>query len=125
MDINKQMAYWRASSEEDLEAGRSLLERGYYRHALFLGHLALEKMLKANVVKQTKEIPPRIHNLKRLAELAGIQLSPEQKKFFAEFEAYQLLGRYPDMAQAKIEPQTARTDFSAAEERAKWLKSQL
>jgi len=125
MDLIKQIEYWRSSSVEDLEAARSLLEKGHFRHSLFFAHLAMEKMLKALVVRQTKTVPPKIHNLERLAELAGIRLSPEQKKFFAEFEAYQLIGRYPDAAKARIDPQTARKDFSAAEEKLKWLKSLL
>jgi len=125
MDVQKQSRYWKKSAEEDLEAGRSLLKNGHYRHSLFFAHLALEKMLKANVVKQTKEIPPRTHNLERLAELAGIKFSSEQEKFISQFRVYQLLGRYPDMAQASIDSETAHKRFSQAKEMIEWLKNQL
>jgi HEPN domain-containing protein len=125
MDLTKQIEYWRQSSEEDWEVARFLLTNGRIRHSLFLAHLSLEKMLKALVVKETKAIPPKIHKLERLAELAGVSLSTEQKRFLAEFGAYQLIGRYPDQAQVKIDPETARKDFAEAEEIIKWLKNQL
>ena len=33
--IDKQVAYWRASAEEDWDVGRSLVEQGKARHGLF------------------------------------------------------------------------------------------
>ena len=125
MDIAQQIGYWRKSAEEDLEAGRSLLEKEHFRHALFLAHLALEKMLKAKVIMNTKQPPPRIHNLERLAEISGLTLSLERKQTLAEFGIYQLQGRYPDPAQAPIDKESAKKDFSIAEEMLKWLTAQL
>lgn len=69
VDVPKQVEYWRKSSDEDFAAAQSLLEKGHFRHCLFFAHLAIEKMLKAHVTWQTKDVPPRIHNLIRLAEL--------------------------------------------------------
>ena len=83
VDVPKQVDYWRTSSNEDFAAAESLLEKGHLRHSLFFAHLAIEKMLKAHVTRQTKEIPPRIHNLIRLAELAKLKLDEDRKDFFA------------------------------------------
>ena len=63
MDVSKQVDYRRIGGQEDLAAAKSLLEKGHLRHGLFFAHLALEKLLKAHVTRQTKDIPPRIHNL--------------------------------------------------------------
>lgn len=124
MDVEKQIDYWMTSSDEDFAAAESLLEKGHLRHSLFFAHLAIEKVLKAHVTKQTKDIPPRIHNLNRLAEIAGVKLGPEQERFLREFEVYQLEGRYPDSQQISPDLGSAREEISRAREILEWLKTQ-
>ncbi|MFQ6035753.1 MAG: HEPN domain-containing protein [Sedimentisphaerales bacterium] len=125
MDVEKQIDYWKVSSDEDFAAAQSLLERGHFRHSLFFAHLAIEKMLKARVTKQTKDIPPRTHNLARLAEIAGLSLSSEQVNFLRSFDMYQLEGRYPDRAKVILDSKIAREKLSMAGDILKWLKAQL
>jgi HEPN domain-containing protein len=125
MDVDRQVEYWTAGSAEDLAAAESLLEKGHLRHGLFFAHLALEKMLKAHVVRATREVPPRIHNLVRLAQLAGLEPDHEQEQFLRRFDAHQLEGCYPDSQQMEIDPARARQQFQQATETAQWLKAQL
>ncbi len=125
MDVQKQIDFWRTSGDEDFAAARSLLEKGHLRHCLFFAHLSLEKMLKAHVTRQTKDIPPRIHNLARLAEVAKLSLRPEQEDFLSRFDVYQLEGRYPDSAQIPLDLKSAREKLASSEEMLKWLKAQL
>ena len=125
MDAQKQIEFWKVSAEEDFAAAESLLEKGHFRHCLFFAHLAVEKMLKAHVTRQTSDIPPRIHNLVRLAESAELRLSPEQARFLRGFDVYQLEGRYPDSAQVLLDLETAQAKLTLAEEMLKWLKAQL
>lgn len=125
VDVLKQINYWKTSSDEDFAAAESLLEKGHLRHSLFFAHLAVEKMVKAHVTRQTKEIPPRIHNLIRLAEMAELKLDDERREFLREFGAYQLGGRYPDSVQVSVDPGLARNEISRAREILIWLKKQL
>lgn len=125
MDVQKHIDYWKTSSEEDFAAAKSLLEEGHFRHSLFFADLAIEKMLKALVTRQTKDIPPRIHNLVRLAEIAGLKLKPEQEQLLREFGVYQLEGRYPDSEQIWLDLVTASDEISKAKEMLKWLKTQF
>jgi HEPN domain-containing protein len=125
VDVPKQIDYWRTSSDEDFAAAESLLEKGHLRHSMFFAHLAIEKMLKAHVTRQTKEIPPRIHNLVRLAEIATLNLDEERKGFLREFGVYQLEGRYPDSVQMPIDSDIVRDEISRAKEMLIWLKRQL
>lgn len=125
MDIEKQVTYWATGSAEDLAAAESLLERGHLRQCLFLTHLALEKMLKAMVVYVTHDIPPCIHNLIRLAELASLKPDDEQKRFLRRFDLYQLEGRYPDVRQVELNVGLARQELQTATETWQWLKTQL
>lgn len=125
MDVQKQIEFWKASAEEDFAAAESLLEKGHFRHCLFFAHLAIEKMLKAHVTRQTEDVPPRIHNLVRLAEIASLKLELEQENFLREFGIYQLEGRYPDTEQVLLGLDTAREEISKAREMLEWLKTQL
>ena len=125
MDVQKQIDYWVTSSDEDFAAAKSLLEKGHLRHCLFFAHLAVEKMLKAYVTRQTEDVPPRIHDLLRLAEIAGLKLDPEQARFLREFDVYQLEGRYPDAEQIWVDLAAAREEISRTVEILKWLKKQL
>jgi HEPN domain-containing protein len=125
MDVPKQVEYWRNGSNEDFEVAGELLEKGRFRHALFLAHLALEKMLKAHVTRATSDIPPRIHNLVNLAERTGLGFTAEAMSLLRGFNAYQLEGRYPDEAQIVISRETAKKDMTFAKEMLGWLKAQL
>ena len=125
MDIQKQIEYWKTGAEEDFAAAQPLLEKGYLRHCLFFVHLSIEKMLKAHIVRQTKDIPPKIHNLVRLADIAKLSLNAEQTNFIQTFGAYQLEGRYPDAGQVILELEPVRKKLAVAEEILKWLKAQL
>ncbi len=123
MDIDKQILYWTSGAKEDFAAAQSLLEKGHLRHCLFMAHLALEKILKAHVVSQTKNIPPKIHNLVRLSQIANLKLPPEQEEFLREFGLYQLEGRYPDTEQITFEANFTKREMLKAGEMLIWLSN--
>ena len=125
MDVEKQIDYWRKGAEEDIAAAGALLEKQHPRHALFFGHLAIEKMLKAHVARTLKDIPPRTHDLLRLADTAGISLSGEQRAFLARFQQYCLEGRYPDYQPVAPSREEAESGLRKAQEVLSWLTSLL
>ena len=96
IDVEKQVAYWRDSALEDMDTASVLANNDKRREALFFAHLALEKMLKALVVRSTEDIAPRIHNLVVLADRSRVELSTEQRVFLARMNPYAIQGRYPD-----------------------------
>ena len=59
-----------------------MLDSGRYLYVLFCCQQAVEKMLKAVIVKQTNEFPPRLHNLMRLAEFASLEIPEARAEFF-------------------------------------------
>jgi HEPN domain-containing protein len=125
MGIEEQIEYWKTGSAEDLAAAESLLEKGHLRHCLFFAHWALEKMLKAHVVRTTRDAAPRLHNLVRLAQMAGLKSNDEQMKFLRRFDLYQLEGRYPDAQQVALDQGLTRQELQKATETWQWLKTQL
>ena len=69
MTIEETIQYWIDSAENDLKTAESLFDTGHYDWCLFVGHLVLEKILKAHWVKHNRNvIHPKIHNLLILAK---------------------------------------------------------
>jgi HEPN domain-containing protein len=67
-DVEGQIEYWRSQVNKDLTIAEKLIVRdSETAYGLFFVHMALEKIVKAHVVKQTKTFPPKNHNLTALA----------------------------------------------------------
>ena len=96
MEKTEIIDYWVSSSEIDFDAMESLARNGHYVWALFIGHLVLEKLLKAYYVKIKNDRPPYIHDLLKLAQEASLALSVEQKTFLDEMTSCNIRARYPD-----------------------------
>ncbi len=61
---------------------------------------ALEKLLKGIIVATTRQMPLRVHNLVRLAALAGLTLYAEQEKLLSQLSLQYVELRYPDELEA-------------------------
>ena len=72
-EVEKTIKYWLDSAAYDLETGRSLLESKRFPYALFFGHLSIEKVLKALVVKATQRHAPYTHSLTLLASKTNFE----------------------------------------------------
>jgi len=96
MDIDNKIKYWITISENDIPVMEHLFESGDYSYSLFIGHLVLEKILKAHFVKNTEESPPRIHDLFKLANLSSLEFSQEQLTFLINANAFNIEARYPE-----------------------------
>ena len=81
--------YWKNSSNEDFITMNTLFEGKRFSWSLFVGHLLIEKLLKALYVKINNEYPPQIHNLLRLA-LSKLKLSEQDKFNFATITAFNI-----------------------------------
>ncbi len=89
-------AYWINSAEHDLAAAETLFENAKYDWCLFIAHLVLEKLLKAFYVKQIGPVPPRIHDLLRLADIVNIEFDEETMEFLDGVNTFNISTRYPD-----------------------------
>lgn len=88
--------YWLDSADIDYQAMESLYEKGNFIWTLFVGHLVIEKILKAHYINNTGDTPPQIHNLLKIAEDAHIELTEEQKDYLLEVTTFNIKARYPD-----------------------------
>lgn len=126
MDTEGQITYWCIGSDEDWDVAVELLKAKKIRHALFFLHLAMEKMLKAHVCRATGEQPPRIHDLVRLANRAGLDLPEAWLLLLGRMNAFCLMGRYPgNPTTQNISPDIAHRYLREAQEVRTWLQQKL
>lgn len=90
------ITYWINSANADSKAMNSLFKNGHYVWALFLGHLVIEKLLKAVYARNVDADVPYIHNLIKIAEDARLKLTEKQQDFLAEVTTFNIKTRYPD-----------------------------
>ncbi|MEI6555038.1 MAG: HEPN domain-containing protein [Paludibacter sp.] len=95
-DTAKIIQFWIDSSDEDYETMITLYESKRFSWSMFLGHLMIEKLLKALYSSLHNDYPPYIHNLLRLAEKCNLELTKEQQLFFATVTAFNINARYDD-----------------------------
>lgn len=117
-DINKTIVYWLSSAKYDLAVA----------NALFMGHLALEKLLKAIVVKHKKAHAPFSHSLTYLAEKSGIKIPEPLLVKLREFMEFHFEARYPDANKAfynKCTRDYTSVKLKEIKEAYKWLKAKL
>lgn len=97
MTKQQHIDYWIKSSEKDLETMLFLNKGKRYVHALFFGHLYLEKICKALWIKNNQDnYPPKIHNLLAILKQADTVLDEDQQLFLLKLNQYQVEGRYPE-----------------------------
>jgi len=97
MTKKEYIQYWLKSAEQDLATMNYLFKGRRYVHALFFGHLYIEKISKALWVKNNKEnYPPKIHNILAILKQAEHELDEEQQLFLLKLNQYQIEGRYPE-----------------------------
>ncbi|WP_165360945.1 HEPN domain-containing protein [Candidatus Chloroploca sp. Khr17] len=123
------MKYWLDSAKNDMGAAEQLFLSERYDWCLFIGHLVTEKTLKAFFVyKNDSKIPPKTHNLLKLAEASDLPLTEDQKLFLDQVNDFNLETRYPEYRNEFYKfctKEFAEVYFSKIKEFASWLTSQI
>ena len=95
-DFQKTVEYWLDGARYDMDTATTMYEKGRYPYALFVGHLAIEKLLKALVVARTGEHAPYTHSLPLLAAKLDFKLPRALLKHLSRFMEFHFEARYPD-----------------------------
>ena len=93
-ELNNTIGYWIQSSDQDHKTMTDMFETKNNHWSLFMGHLVIEKLLKAYYSKHVGSFPPMIHDLRRLAELSGMDLDEEQIINFDTITRFNINARY-------------------------------
>ena len=128
--MDKKVKYWLNLADDDVSVVRLLISGEKYLQAGFFCHLIAEKSLKAMIANASSEVPPKTHDLAKLALRAGIfdELSDSQRKLLKELNPLNIDGRYPEykahiaqiLTSAKVKELLKET-----EEFLCWIKSKL
>jgi HEPN domain-containing protein len=128
LDLENIKSYWISEAEEALNVTDHLFEKKDYSYALFFGHLAVEKILKALYVDNKKEHAPPIHNLQRLANLTGISLGEDKADKLILISSFNIEARYPDVKRSfrkKCTKEFTLEQIQILKEIYKWLKEKI
>lgn len=124
-EFERTIAYFKESADRDWALARQLFESKHYSYALFFCHLALEKLLKAVIVRKTDAAAPLSHDLVKLAEAAKIPVDKETVLSLDEITTFNISARYDDEKLAfykKATKEFAEGYFKITEKTYSWIK---
>lgn len=126
--INRIYTHWLEMSDKDCDTMNHLYQSGDFHWSLFLGHLVLERLLKAFIVKHTNNNAPFTHDLTRLAQTAALHFSSEQLDWLDTITTFNINARYDDYKQAfykKCTPAFTNEWLLKIKTLQQWIKEKL
>lgn len=95
-EVNDIIEFWKNSSDNDFEVMMSMYKSGHYSWSLFIGHLVVEKLLKAYYIKVNKSDPPFTHDLRKLAKECNLEFEDFSIDDFDTITKFNIAARYAD-----------------------------
>ena len=124
------MNYWIESSEEDYDTMMYMRAGKKNTWCLFMGHLVIEKLLKALYAKNNRNTPyaPKSHDLLHLAEKTELELTDRQEDLLDTITRFNMNARYDDYKKEfylKCTDEYTERQLKNIEEVRLWLKNLL
>ena len=124
------MNYWIESSEEDYDTMMYMRAGKKNTWCLFMGHLVIEKLLKALYAKNNRNAPyaPKSHDLLHLAEKTELELTDRQEDLLDTITRFNMNARYDDYKKEfylKCTDEYTSQQLKNIEEVRVWLKNLL
>jgi len=116
--------YWVETANKDYQTMFNLFNSKDFHWSLFMGHLVVEKLLKAIYVKNVNSNPPRIHDLLRLSEEAQVYTTEVQKDDLDLITTFNISARYPHFKHSfykKCDYEFTKVNIKKIEELRAWL----
>ncbi|MDR2295460.1 MAG: HEPN domain-containing protein [Clostridiales Family XIII bacterium] len=128
--MKNKVDYWLDLCEDDPLTAKALLNAGRLLHMGLFCHMTAEKALKAVVTNAVDEIPPRTHDLQKLAVRGGVfdAFTVGQLALIDRLAPLQIEARYPEYKERIAK--TLTVDYCKAllretEEFLCWIKQRL
>ena len=124
------MNYWIESSDEDYDTMMYMKAGKKNTWCLFMGHLVIEKLLKALYARNNKNAPyaPKSHDLLHLAEKTDLELTDRQEDLLDTITRFNMNARYDDYKKEfylKCTDEYTEQQLKNIEEVRTWLKNLL
>ena len=127
-EISKIKIHWIKTSDKDFKTMMNLFKSKEYYWSLFVGHLVIEKLLKAFYVKNKKQQAPFTHNLLRLSELSDLGPNQEQSDWLDSITTFNINTRYDSYKNEfykKCNKKFTEEWIEKIKELRKWIKNRL
>lgn len=128
INIDKIIAHFVTTSDKDFGTMTNLFASKDYSWSLFIGHILIEKLLKAYSVKFTSKHPPFTHDLVRLAQISELDLSKEQLDWLDTITTFNINARYDSYKQEfnlKCTPEFTKEWVDKITVLRSWVKKKL
>ena len=122
---DKIAAHWIEMSDKDYKTMLNMFKSKDYHWALFIGHLVIERLLKACVMKNKKQHAPPTHDLLRLAGLAGLKTEEEKSDWLDTITTFNINARYDNYKKEfykKCTPEYTTAWIAKIKILRKWIK---
>jgi len=96
--MSGRVEYWLELCDRDLQTAKVLFQAEHFLPMGFYCHMIAEKALKAVIAKKTNELPPKIHDLRKLAVRGDVFsiLSNEQKQLLFTLDPMKKKRKFPN-----------------------------
>lgn len=127
-NIDSIVQHWRDSSEQNYTTMQNLIKTKEYSWSLFMGHLVVEKLIKALYVKKNHQHPLFKHDLLYLIKKIDIEQPLNFDEWLDEITTFNLNARYDDFKQSfyiRCTPEFTKEWIDKIEILRQWLINQL
>ena len=100
INIEKTYNHWIDTSDKDFNTMIHLFDSKDYHWALFIGHIVIERLMKACIVLKTGLHAPLTHDLTNLANLSGLQFTEEYLDWLDTITTFNINARYDSYKEA-------------------------
>lgn len=125
--MRESISHWWEQAQRDLISAGNSLNSGDYYVCAFLCQQAVEKGLKAFIMRTERASPGPVHSLVRLSETAG--LPADFRPFMKQLTSDYFLSRYPDAAEGApfkmYNRRDAENTLARSQEVLAWLAAQM
>lgn len=127
---NNNSEYWVGLADYDFDTAKAMQATGRFLYVGFMCHQTIEKALKAYVIAKSGGIPPKIHDLLRLARQSDIYslLSDDQKDVLDILAPLNIEARYPsdkERIMQELNQERCQEILFQTEDLLQWIKKRL
>ena len=127
-NIDSVVKHWRESSEQNYTTMHNLIKAKEYSWSLFIGHLVIEKLIKALYAKKLHQHPVFKHDLLYLIRKIDVELPSSYDEWLDEVTTFNINARYDDYKQSfykRCTPEFSNEWIDKIEILRQWLINQL
>lgn len=94
INVEKIHNHWIESSDNDYNTMIHLFNSKDYSWSLFIGHIVIEKLLKASIIKETGNQALFSHDLTKLAQISKLDFDEGQLDMLDSITTFNINARY-------------------------------